>query len=46
MVCAGEISLHAARLAVQRDWHAAYREYVADDPTAVPRALEQEEVVE
>ena len=48
MVCAGEITLHTARTAVQHDWHAAYRKYVAADPSAVPRGmeLEEEEVVE
>jgi hypothetical protein len=46
MVCAGEITLQSARLAVQRDWHEAYRTYVADDATMVPRGLDIEEVVE
>jgi len=48
MVCAGDISLHAARTAIQGDWHAAYRKYVAADPSAVPRDMEsdEEEVVE
>ena len=48
MVCVGEIPLHTARLAIQQDWHAAYREYVAADPSAVPRGMEmdEEEVVE
>jgi len=48
MVCAGEITLHTARTAIQHDWHAAYRKYVAADPSAVPRGmeLEEEEVVE
>ena len=48
MVCAGEISLHTARSAIQNDWHAAYRKYVAVDPSAIPRDMvsEEEEVVE
>lgn len=48
MVCAGQITLHTARIAVQHDWHAAYRKYVAADPAAVPReeGMEEEEVVE
>jgi hypothetical protein len=48
MVCAGQITLHAARTAVQHDWHAAYKRYVAADPAAVPRGMEmeEEEVVE
>jgi hypothetical protein len=46
MVCAGQITLNAARLAIQQDWRAAYRKYVADDPTAVPRGVEEEEPVE
>ena len=48
MVCAGEITLHTARTAIQHDWHAAYRKYVAADPSAVPRGMElqEEEVVE
>ena len=47
MVCAGAITLHAARVAVQSDWHAAYRKYVAPDPSLVPRGtgLEEDEVV-
>ena len=48
MVCAGEINLHTARTAIQHDRHAAYRNYVAAEATAVPRGmeLEEEEVVE
>ena len=48
MVCAGEITLHTARTAIQHDWHAAYRKYVAADPSIVPREMtqEEEEVVE
>jgi hypothetical protein len=48
MVCAGDISLHSARTAIQRDWQGAYRKYVAGNPSAVPRGmeLEEEEVVE
>jgi hypothetical protein len=47
-VCAGAISLHAARVAIQKDWHGAYRKYVAADPSIVPRGVEaeEEEVVE
>ena len=43
MVCAGSISLHAARTAIRHDWHAAYGKYVAADPTATPRGPESEE---
>jgi hypothetical protein len=43
MVCAGEINLHTARTAVQHDWHAAYRKYVAADRTVIPRGMELEE---
>jgi hypothetical protein len=32
MVCAGEITLHTARTAIQHDWLAAYCKYVAADP--------------
>ena len=48
MVCAGEIDLQTARTAIQHDWHAAYRKYVATDPSAIPRGMEfeEEEVVE
>jgi hypothetical protein len=48
MVCAGEITLHTARTAIQHDWHAAYRKYVAADPSPVPRGMdaEEEKVVE
>jgi hypothetical protein len=30
MMCAGEISLHDAQVAISTDWEAAYRQYVAD----------------
>jgi len=47
MVCAGEITLHSARTAIQSDWHAAYREYVAPEPPEVPRSMDvEEEVIE
>jgi hypothetical protein len=48
MVCAGRITLHAARTAVQDDWHAVYQKYVAPDPGGAPRGMEteEEEVVE
>jgi len=48
MVCAGQIDLLTARTAIQHDWHAAYRKYIAADPSAVPREMEtgEEEVVE
>jgi hypothetical protein len=48
MVRAGEITLHTARTAIQHDWHAAYRKYVAAEPSAGPTGmkLEEEEVVE
>ena len=46
MVCAGQITLDAARSAVQQDWRAAYRAFVAPDPSMVPRSTEEEEVVE
>jgi len=37
MVCAGEITLQAARNAIQTDWRAAYRQYVAPSPSGAPR---------
>ena len=42
------ITLDAARTAVKQDWRAAYRKYVAPDPSLVPRGMEseEEEVVE
>jgi hypothetical protein len=46
MVCAGQITINAARLAIQQDWRAAYRKYVADDPTATPREMEEDAAVE
>ena len=48
MTCAGEITLDAARMAVKTDWHAAYKQFVGPDPSAVPRRIEmeEEEVVE
>jgi hypothetical protein len=48
MVCAGQITLQTARTAVQDDWHAAYKTYVAADPSRIPRGMEmdEEEVVE
>jgi hypothetical protein len=49
MACAGEITLYTARIAVQSDWHAAYRKYVAPDLSLAPRGMEaeeEEEVVE
>jgi hypothetical protein len=48
IVCAGQITLHTARTAVQDDWHAAYKMYVAPDPAALPRGkeMDEEEVVE
>jgi hypothetical protein len=48
MVCAGAITLQAARSAVQQDWHAAYGKYVSSDPSALRRGMEmeEEEVVE
>jgi hypothetical protein len=48
MVCAGQISLDAARTAVQHDWHQAYRKYISPDPGGMSPSLElqEEEVVE
>jgi hypothetical protein len=48
MVCAGTITLDAARTAIQNDWQGAYRKYVVPDPSLVPRGTEmaEEEVVE
>ena len=48
MVCAGDISLDAARGAIQHDWHTAYRQFVPANPPAMPREAEteEEEVVE
>ncbi len=43
MVCAGALTLDAARSAVRSDWRAAYRQYVAPDPSQVPRGMELEE---
>jgi hypothetical protein len=43
MVCAGDISLHAARTAIQSDWHAGDRKYLAAEPAAVPRDMESAE---
>jgi hypothetical protein len=43
MVCAGTITLDAARTAIRTDWHGAYRQYVAPDPSLVPRGMETEE---
>ena len=46
MVCAGEITLSAARSAIESDWQAAYRQSVAPSPSVVPRdiAIEEDEV--
>ena len=48
MVCAGKLTLHAARTAIQHGWRAAYRKYIAVDPSVVPRGYEidGDEVVE
>jgi hypothetical protein len=48
MVCAGQISLEAARTAVQHDWHTAYRKYISPDPGGMSRSpeLQEEEAVE
>ena len=46
MVCAGEITLHTARTAIQQDWHAAYRKCVAAFHRPKRNRLEEEEVVE
>ena len=47
LVCAHEVTLQAARTAIQHDWHAAYRKYVGAEPRAIPRGMvEEEEVVE
>jgi hypothetical protein len=48
MVCAGQITLDTARNAIQQDWRAAYRTYVAADPSVVPRGMDsgEDEVVE
>jgi hypothetical protein len=48
MVCVGEINLYTARTAIQHDWHAAYRKYVASDSSAISRGMEldEEEAVE
>ena len=45
MVCAGQVTLRAARTAIQRNWKAAYRKYVAP---SLARELDtgDEEVVE
>ena len=48
MVCAGQLTLHAARQAIQKGWRAAYRKFIAADPLAVPRGMDwdDDEVVE
>ena len=48
MVCAGEVTLHAAQQAIQKGWRAAYRKFVAVDPLAISQGMESEddEVVE
>jgi hypothetical protein len=46
MVCAGRLSLKAARDAIRDGWRAAYRKYLGAEPTGVPRGVEEEEVVE
>ena len=43
MVCSGKLTLHAARIAIQNDWKAAYRKFIGGRPAS--RDLE-EEVVE
>jgi len=43
MVCAGQITLHTARVAVQDDWHTAYRKYVAADAAVLHREIEMDE---
>src|SRR5450432_569384 len=39
MVCAGRLTLHIARTAVQDDWRAPNMKYVAAKPAAVPRGM-------
>ena len=46
MVCTGRLGLDVARSAVQRDWRAAYREFVGPDAARERGAVAEEEVVE
>ena len=46
MVCAGKISLHAARTAIQNGWKDAYKKFVGSNPAARGMGIEEEEVVE
>lgn len=43
MVCAGQITLHAARSVVQNNWHSAYLKYVVAGHSGRPRSMEIEE---
>jgi hypothetical protein len=45
-VCAGHMTLHAARAAIQDDWRAAYKRYVEDAPTPRGMDLDIDERVE
>jgi len=38
MMCAGQISLHDAQVAISTDWEAAYRQYVGDPFTVATAA--------
>ena len=44
MVCAGKLTLHSARTAIQNDWKAAHQKYIGNVPA--PRDMEEQEVVE
>jgi len=46
LVCSGRLTLHAASAAIQRDWRAAYRDYVAPELSRDRAMEEEEEVVE
>ena len=46
MVCAGKISLHTARTAIQNGWKDAYKKFVGSDLAARGMGIEEEEVVE
>ena len=44
-VCAGRLRLDAARIAIQRDWKAAYREFVLPDLARERGSMDDEEEV-
>ena len=46
MVCAGGITLHTAHQAMQGDWKAAYRKYIAPKAEALEMQMDEAEIVE